>query len=169
MSLLKCPECGEQISEYAEKCLKCGCPMEVIKHRQPKMKGHIYAKINGVEYDVTEVTDLLLIYHKKQELNCPEVRKAYEIIRKEYHIPAGQFERAFNRDTMTVAEINCDPIRQSTQSTKQSSNVPHCPTCGSTNIKKISATSKVVGAGLFGLFSKTARSQFECKDCGYKW
>lgn len=51
----------------------------------------------------------------------------------------------------------------------QQQNIPHCPTCGSTNIKKISATSKVVGAGLFGLFSKTARSQFECKDCGYKW
>ncbi|MFR2491760.1 MAG: hypothetical protein ACLS9B_14705 [Coprococcus comes] len=60
-------------------------------------------------------------------------------------------------------------LSTSTQTTQQSSNVPHCPTCGSTNIKKISATSKVVGAGLFGLFSKTARSQFECKDCGYKW
>lgn len=48
-------------------------------------------------------------------------------------------------------------------------NTPKCPTCGSTQIKKISATSKVFGAAMFGLFSKTAKSQFCCKNCGYKW
>lgn len=47
--------------------------------------------------------------------------------------------------------------------------MPKCPTCGSTNAKKISAMSKVAGASMFGLFSKTARSQFECNNCGYKW
>ena len=31
MALIKCPECGQMISEYAEKCISCGCPMEVIK------------------------------------------------------------------------------------------------------------------------------------------
>lgn len=47
--------------------------------------------------------------------------------------------------------------------------IPKCPTCNSTNIQKISGTAKVTGAVTFGLFSKTARSQFKCKDCGYKW
>ena len=46
---------------------------------------------------------------------------------------------------------------------------PKCPTCGSTNIEKISVGLKIVGAGLFGIFSKTARSQFKCNNCGYKW
>ena len=36
-------------------------------------------------------------------------------------------------------------------------NKPKCPTCNSTNISSIS---KVSGALAFGLFSKTARSQF---------
>lgn len=48
-------------------------------------------------------------------------------------------------------------------------NIPKCPTCSSTNIQKISTTSKVVGASLFGLFSKNATSQFKCNNCGYKW
>lgn len=48
-------------------------------------------------------------------------------------------------------------------------NVPKCPTCGSTSVKKISTMSKVAGATMFGLFSKTARSQFKCENCGYKW
>ena len=48
-------------------------------------------------------------------------------------------------------------------------NIPKCPTCSSTNIRKISTTRKVAGAIGFGLLSKTAKSQFECKNCGYKW
>lgn len=48
-------------------------------------------------------------------------------------------------------------------------NQPKCPTCGSTNVSKISALSKATGAFAFGLFSNTARSQFKCKNCGYKW
>lgn len=52
---------------------------------------------------------------------------------------------------------------------KENLNVPTCPTCSSTNITKVSTTSKVAGAVAFGLFSKTARSQFKCNNCGYKW
>lgn len=50
-----------------------------------------------------------------------------------------------------------------------SSETIKCPTCSSRDVKRISGTAKVAGAALFGLFSKTARSQFECERCGYKW
>ena len=46
---------------------------------------------------------------------------------------------------------------------------PHCPTCNSTNVKKISELRRGAHAVAWGLFSTTARSQFECKNCGYKW
>lgn len=39
-------------------------------------------------------------------------------------------------------------------------NQPKCPTCGSTNIEKISVAKKAVGAFGFGLFSKTAKVNF---------
>lgn len=48
-------------------------------------------------------------------------------------------------------------------------NIPKCPTCSSTNIEKISSFDKAAGVVMFGLFSKTARSQFKCRNCGYKW
>lgn len=48
-------------------------------------------------------------------------------------------------------------------------NMPKCPTCNSTNISKISALKKATHAFAFGLFSNTAKSQFVCKNCGYKW
>ena len=46
---------------------------------------------------------------------------------------------------------------------------PTCPTCGSTNIEKIHTASKILGAVSLGLLSKTAKSQFVCHNCGYKW
>lgn len=48
-------------------------------------------------------------------------------------------------------------------------NIPKCPTCQSTNIKKISTAKKTTHGIMFGIFSKTAFSQFECGNCGYKW
>ncbi len=47
--------------------------------------------------------------------------------------------------------------------------LPECPTCHSTDVKRISDARKVAGALMFGIFSKTAKSQFQCNNCGYKW
>lgn len=50
-------------------------------------------------------------------------------------------------------------------------NIPKCPTCGSTNIRKITATEKAAGVVIFGLFSNKRKYQFECQNpkCKYKW
>lgn len=48
-------------------------------------------------------------------------------------------------------------------------NSPKCPICSSTKIHKISSIKRVTHAYAFGLFSKTARSQFECENCHYKF
>lgn len=47
--------------------------------------------------------------------------------------------------------------------------VPQCPTCKSKNITTIPNSKRMIYGLIFGLFSKTATSQFECKNCGYKW
>lgn len=60
-------------------------------------------------------------------------------------------------------------LEQQKSSATQNNNCPKCPTCNSTNVEKISGTAKVAGAVAFGLLSKTAKSQFKCKNCGYKW
>jgi len=44
-----------------------------------------------------------------------------------------------------------------------------CPTCHSTNINRVSNTRRSLNAFAFGITNPTARAQFECKNCGYKW
>lgn len=57
----------------------------------------------------------------------------------------------------------------SSQSTYTTQNVPKCPLCQSTNISQISLANRAVHGAVFGLFSVTARSQWECHNCHNKW
>ncbi len=60
---------------------------------------------------------------------------------------------------------------QQQESSKQTeeANQPHCPTCGSTDIQKISGTKRWLSTGLFGLASSDIGKSMCCKKCGYKW
>lgn len=68
--------------------------------------------------------------------------------------------------------INVSEQRKREQANAQAQellNKPKCPTCGSTNIQKISATKRWVSTGLFGLASSNIGKTMCCKNCGYKW
>lgn len=51
----------------------------------------------------------------------------------------------------------------------QSTNVPKCPTCGSTNVHKISSSKKALGFITVGIFSSNFGKSYECENCKYKW
>jgi hypothetical protein len=45
-----------------------------------------------------------------------------------------------------------------------------CPNCKSTNVNKISASSKVGSALMFGVFAAGKLTKtYQCKDCKYRW
>lgn len=51
----------------------------------------------------------------------------------------------------------------------QPSGVPKCPTCGSTDIKKISGGKRWLTTGIFGLASSNVGKTMQCNSCGAKW
>lgn len=52
---------------------------------------------------------------------------------------------------------------------RREANKPRCPTCSSTNLKKIPATSKVANTVAFGIFGTKRFKTFHCNNCGYEW
>lgn len=48
-------------------------------------------------------------------------------------------------------------------------NQPKCPTCQSTNVKKIGTGERVVSVAMMGVFSKKINKSFKCNSCGYTW
>lgn len=52
---------------------------------------------------------------------------------------------------------------------KNTNCIPHCPTCNSSSVEKISVGKKIVGGAMFGVLSSDVRASMYCKNCGYKW
>lgn len=56
------------------------------------------------------------------------------------------------------------------QKQQQESNVPKCPTCNSTDLKKISGLSKAGSVALWGVFAAGRTSKtWHCNKCGAEW
>lgn len=171
MALIKCTECNQDVSEFAEKCPNCGCPIDIIKQNsniEDEIEGHLYTIINGKKKDVTYFVETIL---KDEHMDVNSLIEFNRKMRKELDISqVGLFEDAVKECNGAPKEFNCETLTEflNNQRVIQSSK-PKCPHCKSTNISKISATSKAIGAIGFGLLSKTARSQFKCNKCGYKW
>lgn len=51
----------------------------------------------------------------------------------------------------------------------QQTNIPKCPTCGSTNVKKISTGKKAIGFATVGIFSSNFGKTYKCLQCKHKW
>lgn len=61
------------------------------------------------------------------------------------------------------------PTTKPASSRSSQQNIPTCPTCGSTNVCKISTTKKAIGFAAVGIFSSNFGKSMCCRNCGYKW
>ena len=52
---------------------------------------------------------------------------------------------------------------------EEQSRVPKCPTCQSTNIRKMGGVERGASIYAFGIFSKKINKTFKCKNCGDTW
>ena len=67
---------------------------------------------------------------------------------------------------MSQFKANLKQQEQAQESKREEENTIHCPYCNSTNVKKITTTSKAVHTAIFGIFSMGRNSkQWHCNDC----
>ena len=81
-----------------------------------------------------------------------------------------EFEEQFGKNSPAYHEaVIQNLINESKKRKAENSNIPKCPTCSSTNLKKISTTSKVVNTAMWGIFGTKRHKTFHCNSCGYEW
>ena len=93
---------------------------------------------------------------------------SYEVLQRERGFP---FKRpAIIRVTTEKPEkIHVNIPKEIVHINRESQNIPKCPTCQSTDVKKISGSKRWLTTGLFGIASGDFGKTMECKNCGYKW
>ena len=188
MSLIICPECKNKISQYAELCPKCGFPVQqyIQKYKlcdfqktficpkcgnyelyfdfDPDAPRHIVCEFCNTPFIQTNLSTKEFEAQSLEEWR--KGNKYFEIdVAKKYG--NGQFdEEAYQIREQILAQRKTEERQQQKEVQKA---MPKCPTCGSTNIEKISVGKKIGGSFLFGVFSSDVRNTMHCKDCGAKW
>ena len=106
----------------------------------------------------------------KWDLN--DDRDMYKIILEEYVKTNPLFDEDLYNKRIALEkkqeEISSYRLRMEKKQAHRA-NVPKCPTCGSTNVEKISTAQKAFGFALVGLFSSNLGKTMHCRNCGYKW
>lgn len=175
MALIKCPECGKEISDKAQLCINCGYPIGNVSKNN-------------------ETYSLILIGYSGDKKSIAKARsKAQDIFMDEYNIPIkdlypmtnnlpcvfstgltyenAQFVKNKFERYNCIVEIKQDdnPINlaenEKISSQIQKMNAPvTCPCCGSTSI-----TTGQRGFSLVTGFIGSNKTVNRCAKCGHTW
>ena len=129
-------------TDYNEKLEELICPFcnnKLIDTGLSVEDFHLIGKVT--DYN-RQVLDLMMELHEKDLI--------------EYQLKLNQFK---------LQQEQHEAIKEQ----ERESNRPHCPTCGSINIKKITGTERAASVIGLGIFSKKINKSYKCEHCGYTW
>lgn len=160
--LIKCPECNNEISDKSEICIHCGYP---IKNEMEQEANNICV-IDGVPRDLTE---------QLENISNPNYKPLYKF-GHEYGMSLADavvlsdmlevnkvIPKEYNSSDREKYRKQLNEIEQKKQ------NKPKCPTCGSVNVKPITATERAVSVVGLGLMSKKINKTYKCLNCKCTW
>lgn len=142
-----CPCCGwitDGVHEGEEICFVCKIPMVETKYTSDE---YFYRDIKKGS-DLPPLKPAIFEeYVKNNPLYDPKKEAEKEAILEEKRIR-----------------------RESRSYNSGNNNVPKCPTCGSTNLSKITLAHKAGKIALFGVFGMGDNGKtWKCNNCGSKW
>lgn len=121
MAMIKCPECGQEISDTSDKCIKCGYPIKSKKKVNKKLVGGILVFIVLAIIIVCTIS----VINKKTKhpdlmkvLNCSYVEDAKELLGDDYEFASSPTARFYSYtdleldgvvyDTVYITELKSD-------------------------------------------------------------
>lgn len=168
MALIKCPECGKEISDRAPACIHCGYPLDnepIVKSQSsnhfkkvviPCYKEHVNGKLTAIKI-VREVAGLGLAEAKALvEQSNPVVVNNVDLGK------ANQIANRFLREGINaqVADADANIVVE----VKKISKTPCCPKCGSTSLATVNRGYSIVWG-----FLGSGTPMNVCQACGYKF
>lgn len=156
MPMIKCIDCGKEISTRTQACPHCGCPTEqTIETRQKEFvakykETHTCKQCGNNNYVPLEQPDGTMIFMCGKCANEEEAVPLPEELR--------------TMQTNTTPHGSTKPIAPPSK-TSGTIHQPTCPYCGSTKLKKIGIGSRMLSIGTLGLAGSKIGKQWHCKSC----
>ena len=133
-------------------------------------KNKYYCRINGKIYNLKKIQEII-----DENPKNPNAGKIFLAAVEEYGLPTDNIlDRviAFNNnqipadynETLEKMRANNRARRERAEASK-----PKCPTCKSTNIRKIGTGERVASVVGLGLLSKKINKTWKCNNCGHTW
>lgn len=98
--------------------------------------------------------------------NNPDInQKAYN--KRTNYIYAREQRAHKHMEEMNRQSLKSEAARE--RAAAEQANAPRCPTCGSTDLKKIDALDRAISVSFLGLASGKIGKSFKCNHCGYMW
>lgn len=167
MALIICPECGKEISDQSKQCIHCGYPISEIV--TPHRTDERICIVNGKEIYLHFLLDNIETKEKFDRLvrtiDCKGTT-AIKIIKEVEETKKIPETLNFETRTQSLKRQEQEKLQRQQQ---EQANLPKCPTCGSTNIRKIGSVERGTSIVAFGIFSKKINKTFKCGNCGYTW
>ena len=98
-------------------------------------------------------------------LKNPEYQSVYDYIQKKSNCKRPDVLELSDDKNVGV----CPSLFKEEQSEESNNHIPKCPTCQSTDIRKIGGLERGASIIGLGLFSKKINKTFKCNNCGYTW
>lgn len=173
MPLIKCADCGNDVSSYADVCPKCGCPISISvdRDRSRSLMDVVLCSVPEDNYGWTR--------EFISQVNGITIKEAYDVIKS---VPIS-IVKGTSRDTSEkIKEVLCNEgckvdIVQSAEITEMVSEELiestelykkyqplKCPRCGST---AVTTTSR--GYSLLTGFIGSNKTVNRCGKCGHTW
>ena len=131
---------------------------EQIENSAKDQNGHYVAtELIQAYYYVDRVPKVIIYIQEVFKCDEDTAKEVFEIFKKE------NAQHLLTPEQAATNQAACEMDRIAQQ------NKPKCPTCNSTNLKKITVTSKVMNTAMFGLFGTKRYKNFHCNNCGYEW
>lgn len=156
--IMFCDKCGDMtyndpkyFNKPGQRCLIC-------------RKGHYI----NTGIDSSEAFDIVLKYHLKKY--GVHFQDSPQMSREELYREVFYYGKLDGNHSEKLAEVREEKDASWRRKQNAPASVPKCPSCGSTNLSKITATRKILKVGLFGrLGTGDLGKTYQCGDCGVKF
>ena len=186
MALIKCPECGKEVSDKAPACIHCGFPLE----KSPQ-KVDVLTQTRTIEKATQQVENI----PTQEAVHPPKAREESNsgclpyLIVCGVIIVLGVWLLVDNMGAFVWGVIlpfvflvlflgfcihtwsTADPkeVKENWDKEKYNDYKFTCPMCGSKKVKKIGTMNRAASVATVGLASSKIGKQYECDDCKHKW